>query len=308
MVERSRFNPKAGRSVGNDAKIALRRKIKTIKVQEKFHHDVERHFKSIVRNAEEGIEGQVVSIAAPTATGKSHHLKRFCSQEMFEAFEDEEGTVRPLVAVSAPAPCTLRTLGTVLHEYMVGIPPKRSLRETEIWTRVAAQLRGQRTSFLVIDEMHHVLIGRSSEERVKIASTLKGLLVLDKWPINVVIAGMPHLKKFVESHHELRRRTRHCEVTPVPDGPVGNEQIAKFVSIIEGKLPDGFGFALSGDDMPERFRKATQGYLGRTAMLLKLAAVRAVEAGSNELRIKHLADEFEDIFRCSPKKQSLPRP
>ncbi len=298
---RLRFNPAVRRPEGLAQRTALRRLIKAIEVKDKFHHKMEGFFEGILENAEEGVEGYVVALAAPTAAGKSHHLKRFCARELFKPFEDEEGKIRPLISISAPSPCTLRTLGSVIFQELVGIPPKRNLREHEIWNRVSAQLRGQRTSILVIDELHHVLIGRSSEERKKIASTLKGLLVLENAPINIVVAGMPQLTEFIESHPELRRRTRHCVAEPVSGGPKGNDQIAKFIAIVEGKMPEGFTSDILTEDMPERFRKATEGYLGRTAMLIKLAAARAVENGDASLEIKHLADEFEDIFRCGPK-------
>jgi Cdc6-like AAA superfamily ATPase len=258
----------------------------------------------LVAAAREGKSGYAIVITGESGSGKSHVVDRFCEQEIFDPFEEnpEEGFTTPLVHVQAPAPCTLITLGRAIYRKLTGEDLMEGLKEHVIWDRVRAQLKGQAVSILVIDEMHHVLIGKSQEEHRKVAETLKNILQKDDWPVHMVLAGMPTLKVFCENHPQLRRRCRFKTIKPVSNDQKGHEQIAKYMELLRSKLPPELTANFNVGDFPERIRLASEGLLGRVAMFVKLAALLAVDRRHREITVTHFADEYEVIYECGDRR------
>lgn len=256
--------------------------------------------KRLVMNAQTGLPAQAFVITGPTGSGKSHVLEIFRGQDIFKTCEDEEGTIQPLVHVVAPSPCTLKTLGAEILLTMTGEPSPVRLHEHEIWNRVRAQLKGQRTAILLLDELHHVLIGRQDQERTKISETLKNLMQIPDNPVQLVLAGVPALKEFTKKYPQLHRRCRHFTFERVLPGQAGVDQIEGFLALLETKMPEGFTANLRKDDLPERLAVAADGYLGGIATIVKAACRRAVQDEFDTVEIEDFADEFRDIHECGP--------
>lgn len=297
--ERFRVKPE-----GQDKIERLKGTIRDMDVRDGFSLKAADDLDRLVAAAREGKSGYAIVITGESGSGKSHVVDRFCEQEIFEPFEanPEEGLTTPLVHVQAPAPCTLITLGRAIYRKLTGQDLGQGMREHAIWDRVRAQLKGQAVSILVIDEMHHVLIGKSQEEHRKVAETLKNILQNDAWPVHMVLAGMPALKAFCESHPQLRRRCRFKTIKPVPTDQKGNEQIVKYLGLLRSKLPVELTADFAAGDLPERIRLASEGLLGRVAMFVKLAALLAVDRHHREVTVAHFAAEYEAIYECGDRR------
>jgi hypothetical protein len=243
----------------------------------------------LVKCGRGGNEGNCLVLYGRTGAGKTHIVKRLIADPNLQPYETNEGKRRPLLKIVAPAPCTLKTLGLqILHR--LGYRPKKTLRENEVWDRVEANLRAQGVAILVIDEMHNVLAGRNSVERHKIAMTLKSLMVSEENPIQLVLAGLDSLKKFVTGYSELHRRSHFVELVAL-DGVRDAKKIEKFLKGLEEKLGlDTCGF--TEHDMPHRFWFASRGLVGRMAYLAQQAATIAVSLDDDVVREEHLAEAY----------------
>ncbi len=305
------WSPVAGTNEAEDD--ALKRRIELAHVNEVGALVVGAALDRLALHARAGLKGKARIIYGPTGSGKTHLIERFISQPRFSSFEDAErnATIRPLVAVSAPEPCTLSALGRRLYTALTqGVLP-RNVREHDIWFRVGTQIGGQQVRIVVIDEIHHVLIGRNETEREKVAETLKGLMVGELTaidpdgerrsvafrPVCLVMSGMPQIKPFIQSHGQLRRRCAFTRIEPVLEGAPGLEQIRAFLGYLGEAMPIAQG--LDTPDMALRFRKASEGYLGFVTFLVKQAAYLAIDEGVELIDpIEHLAEVYEEVTEC----------
>jgi Bacterial TniB protein len=303
-------------SPGSDAarRDGLKRQVEHAHVNEVGSILVGEALDRLALHARAGLKGKARVVYGPTGSGKSHLLERFISQPRFGSYDDAEAnaTIRPLVAVTAPEPCTLSALGRRLYRVLTGGGIlQRTLREHDIWFRVATQMSGQKVRIVVIDEIHHVLIGRNQIEREKVAETLKGLMVgelssldgerqrktVEFPPICLVLGGMPAIKEFIDSHDQLRRRCAFSRIEPVLEGAEGLQQIKAFLQLLGRIMPIAEG--LDTPDMALRFRKASQGYLGFISHLVKQAAYLAVDQERDRIDpIEHLAEIYEEFSEC----------
>ncbi|WGD52443.1 ATP-binding protein [Bradyrhizobium sp. CB1650] len=247
------------------------------------------YLEGMLDRVDAGVEGNCLVLHGRTGAGKTHIIKRLVAHPDLQQQETEEGKYRPLLKIVAPAPCTLKTLGLrILHR--LGYRPKKVLRENEVWDRVEANLRAQGVAILVIDEMHNVLAGRNSAERHKIAMTLKSLMVSEENPVQLILAGLDSLKKFVTGYSELHRRTHFVELVAL-DGVKDAKKIVKFLKGLEEKLGvDTCGF--TEHDMPHRFWFASRGLVGRMAYFAQEAATIAVSLDDDVVREEHLAEAY----------------
>lgn len=231
------------------------------------------YFDSLIKRVHGGMEGSCLVLHGRTGAGKTHIIKQLMKRPDLQEKQTAEGLYRPLLRVTAPSPCVLRTLGMRILRQL-GYHPKKSLREHEVWDRVEANLSAQGVAILVIDEMHNVLVGRNVEERKKIAMTLKSLMVSENNPIQIVIAGLTELQDFVKRYSELHRRSHLIELPPM-DPVKDARKISAFLSGLEKNIGmNTCGF--TDGDMPHRFFLASRGLLGRMAWFAQEAATIAL--------------------------------
>jgi hypothetical protein len=246
-------------------------------------------FDGLLDRVENGLEGVCFVIHGRTGAGKTHILRQLQKNPALQQFETAEGMQRPLVTLSAPAPCTLTTLGLRILTRL-GYRPRKKLREHEVWDRVYANLAAQGVGILFIDEMHNVFTGRNHPERVKIAMTLKSLLVSESNPIQLVLAGLDDVKNFVLEHREVKRRSHFLALTALKL-PQDEDNIKRFLRDLERQL----GFPASGlakGDMPQRFMSASRGLPGRMAYFAQEAAALAVAFGNRTITEKYLGEAY----------------
>jgi hypothetical protein len=248
------------------------------------------YFDGLLDRVEGGIEGNCLVLHGRTGAGKTHIIRQLLKHPDLQEEKTPEGLYRPLLRVTAPSPCTLRTLGLRILRRL-GYHPKKSLKEHEVWDRVEANLGAQGVAILVIDEMHNVLVGRNTDERKKIAMTLKSLMVSEDNPMQIVCAGLTTLQKFVKRYSELHRRSHFVELPPM-DAVKDAKKITAFLTGLEKDLEiKTCGF--TEHDMPHRFFLASRGLLGRMAWFAQEAATIAVSLDDDVVRKEYLAEAYK---------------
>lgn len=262
----------------------------------------------------EELEARCIVVAAPSGAGKSHLLRRLREHPGLKPTVDAYGPLRPLVAVKAPSPCTLKTLGIQLVKAMTGRRLSIHLKEHEVWAELYAQADGQGTAVVMIDEFHHVLARRNVEERLAIVNTLKNLVIPDPAdplrlpgselrPIVLVLSGMPSVVKTIEMDEQLLRRRLVISIDPLGRSDADLKKAKRFLELVEPRLGFAQASGLSEPDMVLRMMRASNGYLGRMMAILKEAAFLAIRTDAPRVdRALHLATVFEEIFKLGPKR------
>ncbi|MDT3684964.1 MAG: TniB family NTP-binding protein [Pseudorhodoplanes sp.] len=280
----------------DNPKVAKLRAIKAIDIATGKSAVAKQYFDGLLDRVDGGLEGLCLVVYGPTGAGKTHILKHLRKDPILQSFETEEGIQRPMLALDAPAPCTLRTLGMRMLKHL-GLPFSRALREHEVWDCVVANLHAQGVGVVFIDEMHNVLSGRKDTEREKIAMTLKSLMVSETNPIQLILSGLDVLSKFIQKYEEVERRSHFLEVTPLTSRD--RSKAVRFLKDLQVQL--GFpGSGFDQDDMPERFMIASQGYIGRIAYFAQEAAALAVSLDGDIIAAEYLAEAYRRPFGVSP--------
>ena len=251
----------------------------------------------LLLRAESGQDGRGVLVTGPSGGGKSHIIDRFRRLKRFRPFETEtgEGTVRPLVYLEAPAPCTMKFLGMTIYETITGHSLPSRLNGPEIWSRVKAQMKAHRMTILVIDEFHNVLSNTDQKDRSPVAKSLKSIMKRDDWNVYLVIGGMPETNRFKKTFPEIERRVESLEIGAVASSPDGYAEIAKHMKNLASELGFGNSSELWSGKTPHRMHVASGGYLGIASCLAKMAAELAVDFGEPEITVDLLADAYDQI-------------
>jgi hypothetical protein len=313
--QRARF---AVASPGAQERGARSAAVKAIHVADGLFKRAEQVFNRLVAACEENGEPFAMVIPAPSGVGKTSILEHLARDRRLASFTDEHGLTVPLVCISAPSPCTLKTLGIELHAQLTGSTLSSRMNSQEIWTRLRTNLYNLNVSILMIDEMHHLFeTNDSGGVRQVVASTLKSLLI-GRWndpdgvaeaigalppsvkprPIGLVLSGMPSVRDAIALDHQLERRSRVVAIHPMTRSAKDMEMFKIFVQLVQKRLdftplPD-----LTNDDMLLRLHAASGGYLGRAAFLIKQAAYLAIDMSYPTLdRVKHFARVFEEIYQ-----------
>lgn len=306
---------------GSADKARFYREIEKRHVKDAVFEDIEQEFLRQVNAVALGTkESRAIVIVAHSGAGKTHTIEHIIKTDRFADRADEFGTIRPLVSVSAPSPCTLKTLGIEIIKKMTGEEMRVSTKEHEIWRRVRNEARNLAVEVIVIDELHHLFENRNWKEIETVLSTLKRLLIGETsdrtaiggyLPITLLLAGLPHLADIIAGDTQLLRRSTVRPIDPLEAGEDGIKQLTDFVRSIDAALSHVMGKPqnLATPDMILRLRSAGNFYCGRVAYLLKLAAKRAVDDGTFLIdRVKHLSKVYRDIHRATEKGNDCVNP
>lgn len=272
------------------------RQIRNIDVSTGKGAIADQQFDGLIDRAMGGIEGTCMVVFGRTGAGKTHILKKLYQHPDLRTRETEEGTIRPVVKLVAPAPCTLRALGLAILSRL-GYRPRKRLKENEVWDRVEANLRAQGVCVLMIDEMHNVIARKNINERESIAMTLKSLMVSEDNPIQLVLSGLDKLKTFVGEFEELERRANYIEIAPL-NLIKDRKKVVNFLSGLEQRL----GMPTCGftqHDMPHRFHVASRGHVGRMAYFAQEAATIALSLGHDVVDEEVLAEAYKRPYRVA---------
>ncbi|BBU63064.1 hypothetical protein MSC49_29990 [Methylosinus sp. C49] len=311
-------------SPGADLRQRRKAAVRGVHIKDEVFRDVLEKFEFQL-NAIEDKEAEAFGlvIRGVSGVGKSHTMKHLieCGDPRLAAYSDEFGDVRPVVYVRAPAPCDLTTLGIELYFKLTGKRLSPRGRPAEIWSRVRPALYNTGVCVIFIDEMHHVFLGKTHDQRENLMSTLKGLLqgvddeelaallgplppTVDPYPIGLVMAGLPSLKRLIALDDQLRMRCRFKAFAPLRTTARDQAKLKAFIEF----YAKGIGFTpvpkWTDPDMLLRLTKASGGYRGRIALLIKQAAMLAINRGLTSIEDwKPLfAECFEDIWETGSAK------
>ncbi|WP_294540022.1 ATP-binding protein [uncultured Rhodoblastus sp.] len=228
------------------------------------------------------VEGRALAVLGHSGAGKSTALARILAAK----FPDYGKPSCLVVYVTAPAPCTLKTLGRkILHR--LGYPLVADRKEHEVWEAVRLHLAKIGTRILIIDEMQNITSNAKSDEVARIRDTLKSLLNSEEHPICLVFAGLPELQYFLEADTQIRRRTRFVEFKSLSESDLGAAKGTVNALAKSAGLTTDFG-----DHLGQRLIHAALCEFGTLIDMTLEAIEHALKSGANALNSEDYATAF----------------
>lgn len=284
---------------------ARKARIEAIHIKDDDWHYVQKKLTRFVSHAGvQNAEGRCLVISGRSGAGKSHIIKRFMNRPELQPGADKDGPLRPLIYIEMPPACTNKFLASKVHQAETGELLSSKTSVPESWDKALAQVSGQCTSFMIIDEVHHAM--GTVPQRTEMMNTIKSLLFPEReksslrtprYPLQIILAGIPAIARVIQTDTQLAERAEIYSIKPVPSTRSGMATMAKFLELVEGEL----GFAkpsnLNTEDMVLRMMRATEGYTGRAMRIIKAAAFRTIDGGGDCLTREILGEVVGDMHQ-----------
>lgn len=260
-------------------------RIKAIKAKLFIQHDfVELALKRMKRlaNLEEYEERENLIITGDSGAGKSTIAERFRDTFPCLCEPDSDANVVPVVYVSLPARPTLAGLCSEILDVLME-PRKESTPERQLVQSVLKLLRTVGTRVLIIDEMQDMHRARPTEKEV-LRNFIKS--VGAKCNLSLVLVGMPDLLSVVSASRQLSRRFDILASPPWKYDERGSNLLYHLEPMLLLKHPSNLA-----DDrkMGEWIFDRSEGTLGDTLKILRLAAEHAIKTGEERITMKTLS-------------------
>lgn len=234
-------------------------------------------------------EARCLVVTGESGAGKTRALTQIFQRHPALAGYGSLESGCPLMSITAPSPCTLLQLGHATLQHS-GYPISRDSKEHMVWSMVRERLRTLNIKVIHFDEMQHVTQNANSLEIVKIANTLKDLLINPTWPVGLIISGMPRIQNFFQSDPQLLRR---CHFLPFRSMTLDAD--ADALDYIIRRYAQDAGLSVSftaSDHLIPRLIHAARRQFGEALNYAIAAVMVALRHGRQTLAI----DDFATVF------------
>jgi Bacterial TniB protein len=210
-----------------------------------------------------------------TGNGKTMIINRFSARYAAHATPDSDAVVAPVIAVQAPPlPSESRLYDAILDALFAPYKPRAHVSKKQF--QVLRLLRGVQTRMRIIDEVHHVLVGSTNQQRVvmnavqylshDLQSPFVGVGTLEA--VRAIQADPPLASRFYRAELPLWRMGR---------------EYRKLLASFERLLPLQRPSYLSREPIATKLLAMTEGTIGELSTFLKTAAIYAVRTGAERI-------------------------
>jgi type II secretory pathway predicted ATPase ExeA len=216
-----------------------------------------------------------------TGNGKTMIINRFLARHPADDNPEGAAAVVPVLAVQAPPlPSESRLYDAILEALFAPYKPRDHVSKKQF--QVLRILRGVQTRMLIIDEVHHVLVGSTTQQRV-VMNAVKYLS--NELQIPLVGVGTLEAVRAIQADPQLASRFYRAEL---PLWRMGREY-RKLLASFERMLPLQRPSQLAKDPLATKLLAMTEGTIGELSTLLKSAALYAVRTGTERIDASVLA-------------------
>ncbi|MGO4285186.1 ATP-binding protein [Bosea sp. TAB14] len=283
----------------------VRERLKGRYIQTDWDDDLRAKFDTLLRSVlsrrivagwplpETRLEARCLVVTGEAGTGKTESLDRlFRTHPVLQPRGEQRS---PLIRVTVPAPCTLKTLGRELLRAL-GYPLSRELADHIIWARIHELLPAAGVLLIHLDEMHNLTDGANSLQLDNIRKALKGLMVSPDWPVGLIISGLPGLVPEMRRVDEIRRRGQFVSVPLL--------QLPRDLDMIEGLilgLAEVANVEISNAQPTEIAPRLIHAALYRLGVAIELIheAIEHALAEKKPLGTEQFATAFTDRTGCA---------
>ena len=219
-------------------------------------------------------------IIGDTNNGKTMLVKRFCNRHKPDDNPDGEAAVVPVLFVQAPPmPDESRFYNAILE--LLFAPYKPGDRADRKQFQTIKLLKAVGLKMLVIDEIHHILAGTMTKQKV----FLNVIKYLGN-ELEVPIVGVGTRNAFRAIQTDLQLSNRFDRVL-LPRWS-NDEEYLSLLATFERAIPLRHPSNLIDGALADKIYSMSEGYLGEISSLVVDAAVKAVEAGQEKIDKKIL--------------------
>jgi len=216
-----------------------------------------------------------------TGNGKTFIIHRFIKRHPAYDHPDGDAVMVPVLAVQAPPlPSEGRLYDALLEALFVPYKARDPVSTKQF--QLLRLLRAVGTRVLVIDEIHHVLVGPVHQQRI-VMNALKYLS--NELHIPLIGVGTREAVRAIQADPQLAGRFHRAQL------PLWrlDREYRKLLASFERMLPLQRASGLAREPLATQLLAMTEGTIGELAALLKMAAIEAVRTHAERVDARVLA-------------------
>ena len=216
-----------------------------------------------------------------TGNGKTFIVNRFVQRHPADDHPEGEAAIVPVLAIQAPpVPSESRLYDALLEALFAPYKSRDPVAKKQF--QVLRLLRAVNTRMVIIDELHHALVGSAHQQRV-VMNALKYLS--NELQIPLVGVGTREAIRAIQADPQLASRFHRVELATWHMGREYHQLLASFERMLPLKRPSH----LHKEPLATQLLAMTEGTIGELSTLLKAAAISAVRSGIEHLNAEVLA-------------------
>lgn len=206
-----------------------------------------------------------------TGNGKTFIINRFIKRHPADDNPTGAAAIVPVLAIQAPPlPSESRLYDTILEVLFAPYKSRDPVAKKQF--QVLRLLRAVKTRMLIIDELHHALVGPVNQQRI-VMNTLKYLS--NELQIPLVGIGTREAIRAIQADPQLASRFHRVELATWRMGQEYRKLLASFERLLPLQRPS----QLHQEPLATQLLALTEGTIGELSTLLKAAAIYAVRSG-----------------------------
>lgn len=236
-------------------------------------------------------EPECMFLSGSTGVGKTTIYRTYASK--YPRQITPAGTNIPILAVTIPAPATVKTVVSKLL-WQLGDPAYDKGSTGKQTIRLIGLMKDCGVQLLILDEFQH-FIDRDSAKVLKTVSDWLKTLILDT-NLPIILIGLPEAEQILQlkCHSQLSRRfANRCYLGPFVWQPDNGEEFRTFLHLLESQLPLESASYLSELDLARRFYYASDGVIAYVMKLIRYGTYLALQQHREQLDLGILAVAFE---------------
>ncbi|RUS93637.1 transposase [Dulcicalothrix desertica PCC 7102] len=241
-------------------------------------------------------EPECMFLGGQSGVGKTTIYKTYASK--YPRQINSEGTTVPILAVTIPAPATVKTVVTKML-WELGDPAydKGSIGNQTI--RLIGLLDNCGVELIILDEFQHFIDRESDKVLRTVSDWLKTLILETNLPI--ILIGLPESEQVLklESQSQLSRRfANRCYLYPFSWQEDGGKEFRTFLNLLSSKIPLVETFDLSDEYTARRIYYASDGIVAYVMKLIRYGTYLALQRNQEKLDLSIIATAFEKYVQA----------
>ncbi|TAY98681.1 ATP-binding protein [Rhizobium leguminosarum] len=249
-----------------------------------------------------GSQRRALFLIGGSGSGKStalaHHFRRM--PEFQPRVNEYSETVRPLLSIEAPKPCTTKDFAVAILDAL-GVPSKARQSEGQLFATVKTQFRERGIIFLHVDEAQHLRRHSTQQAINDVQDRIKTLMQIADWPLHMIFSGVQDLADLLKGGHgQVARRSLVTRFIPLT--VLNNKDHIQGVlsEIVEKRCGLLLPEELQTDDFIGRLCLANSGSFGEIIKAIQAACFLVMRKGKDTVDVRAFAHNYQRSSGCMP--------